>query len=92
MGKPNIEKVKQIQEKGKAWMANYKKFDLSSDSEAAKQYKEMTLVLDKCSQILEKESKKSVSKDEIGSIPIDSNRFQPIDSIFYLFEDDCNPI
>ena len=70
MGKPNIEKVKQIQEKGKAWMANYKKFDLSSDSEAAKQYKEMTLVLDKCSQILEKESKKSVSKDEIGSIAI----------------------
>lgn len=70
MGKPNIEKVKLIAQKGKNWIENYKKFGLSSDEEAAKQYKELCVVLDKCQQILEKESQKSVSKDEIGSIAV----------------------
>jgi len=70
MGKPNIEKVKLIAQKGKEWIENYKKFELSTDQETAKQYEEISVVLDKCRKILEKESQKSVSKDEIGSIAV----------------------
>ena len=70
MGKPSIEKVKQIEQKSIQWIENYNKFGLSSDSEALKQYKEISVVLDKCRQIIERESQKSVSKEEIGSIAV----------------------
>jgi hypothetical protein len=37
---------------------------------ASKQYKQITVVLDKCKKILEKEAKKTVSKAEIGSVQV----------------------
>jgi hypothetical protein len=70
MHNPAIEKVKLMQQKGNEWLANYKKFGLGSDPEAAKQYKQVMAMLAKCKQVLEKEAQKTVSQAEIGSIPV----------------------
>lgn len=70
MQNPTIDKVKLMQQKGNEWLANYKQFSLGSDPEAAKHYNKVTAMLAKCKQILDKEAKKAVSKEEIGSVPV----------------------
>jgi hypothetical protein len=70
MGATEIEKVKLLQQKSKDWLDNYKKYGLATDPVASKQYKQITVVLDKCKKILEKEAKKTVSKAEIGSVQV----------------------
>ncbi len=67
---PTIDKVKLIQKKGNEWLANYKKFELGKDPEAAAQYKRVTAMLAKCKKVLDKAAKETVSPAEIGTIPV----------------------